>query len=896
LRRPLRTSLLSLLLCTCALAPSLVAQLEPASTGGLAALDQELRMLGHYRRVLVVGAHPDDEDTELLTVLARGMGAEAAYLSLNRGEGGQNLIGPELGEALGLIRTEELLAARRLDGARQYFTRAYDFGYSKTLDETWAQWPRDTILKDVVRIVRRFRPQVMVSIFRGGPRDGHGQHQAAGWVAREAFAVAGDSTRFPELLREEGLQPWAPLKLYRSARYDTAATTIVLEGGTLDPVLGKSYHQIAMASRSLHRSQDMGQIQAIGPSPVRLSLLEDRTAGDSADSARGLFAGIDTTLDAMPTRAGRSGNGRDERRRFSARVDSARTLLHPGGLRAVAAVLRRAERDLSPDADDGRAHLLFSTIEQSDQRRHLERAMGLASGLVLDAVADDDRVLPGQPVGVDVSLWNAGSDTVRLDGGVVPSALWHVEGEPPGETTLPPGGIQRTGFTVLPDSAAPFSIPYFLRRPRTGSMYDWSVTTAVERGEPFGAPEPMARVVRLDAGGDLSREVSLRLNDQALGEVRRPLTVVPRVDVKLDPATDLWSLLVPGTHRFTVTLTHGARDTTVGRVRLQLPSGWPAVASRPFRLAGEDEHESFVFDVRLPKGAAPGTVTIGAEARDSAGEAWSTGLYMVDYPHIRPRSYAREALADVHLAELALPRVAAVGYIRGASDEVPEALQRAGLPVTLIDHRTLDRGDLDRFDAIIVGPRAYETDSTLVENNARLLEYARQGGLVIVQYQQHRFFERGYPPLPMTVGGPPLPAEADSVATPGGSSEATTPVLPVSHDRVTDETAPVRPLAGDDPVLSRPNRLTDADWEGWIQERGLYFARSWDPGYRPVLETHDPGEAPLQGGLLVAGVGKGTYVYTGLSFFRQLPAGVPGAFRLFANLLALAVPTPARSR
>jgi LmbE family N-acetylglucosaminyl deacetylase len=251
--------------------------------------------------VLVIGAHPDDEDTELLTVLVRGMGAEAAYLSLNRGEGGQNLIGPELGEALGLIRTEELLAARRLDGARQYFTRAYDFGFSKTLDETWVQWPRDTVLKDVVRIVRRFRPQVLVSIFRGNPRDGHGQHQAAGWVTREAFEVAGDSTRFPELLREEGLQPWTPLKLYRSARFDTAATTLVLDGGTLDPAVGKSYHQIAMAGRSLHRSQDMGQLQAIGPSPVRLALLQER---GQADSTAGFFAGVDTTLDAMPRREG----------------------------------------------------------------------------------------------------------------------------------------------------------------------------------------------------------------------------------------------------------------------------------------------------------------------------------------------------------------------------------------------------------------------------------------------------------------------------------------------------------------------------------------------------------------------------------------------------------------
>src|SRR5689334_23030771 len=253
-------------------------------------------MLGHYKRVLMIGAHPDDEDTELLTLLVRGMGVEAAYLSLNRGEGGQNLIGPELGEALGLLRSEELLSARRLDGARQYFTRAYDFGFSKTLDDTWAHWPRDTILKDVVRAIRRFRPQIVVSIFSGTPRDGHGQHQAAGWAAQEAFRAAGDSTRFPELAREDGLRPWTPLKLYRSTRFDTAATTVTLEGGALDRSAGLSFHQIAMAGRSLHRSQDMGRIQNLGRSPVRLALIADRT-GAGGD---GLFSGVDTVTGALP--------------------------------------------------------------------------------------------------------------------------------------------------------------------------------------------------------------------------------------------------------------------------------------------------------------------------------------------------------------------------------------------------------------------------------------------------------------------------------------------------------------------------------------------------------------------------------------------------------------------
>jgi LmbE family N-acetylglucosaminyl deacetylase len=382
LRLPLASSIVIAALSSLG-AGRLCAQLEPPGTGGVVALEHELRMLGHYQRVLMIGAHPDDEDTELLTVLVRGMGAEAAYLSLNRGEGGQNLIGPELGEALGLIRTEELLAARRLDGARQYFTRAYDFGYAKTLEETWEQWPRDTILKDVVRIIRRFRPQIVVSIFSGLLRDGHGQHQAAGWVAREAFAAAGDSTRFAELAREEGLRPWAPLKLYRSTRFDTTATTLTLDAGVLDRAVGKSYHQIAMAGRSLHRSQDMGQLQRVGPSQVRLALEEDRTG----EGRGGLFAGIDTTLAAMPWRDAPGTDGPAARRRFAARADSARTALGTGAYRRVIALLDRGKRDLLPQADDSRAQMLFSTPEQADQRRHTERALGIAAGLVADALA-----------------------------------------------------------------------------------------------------------------------------------------------------------------------------------------------------------------------------------------------------------------------------------------------------------------------------------------------------------------------------------------------------------------------------------------------------------------------------------------------------------------------------
>jgi LmbE family N-acetylglucosaminyl deacetylase len=875
------------------LASSVAAQLEPPSSGGAVALDQELRMLGHYKRVLMIGAHPDDEDTELLTILVRGMGTEAAYLSLNRGEGGQNLIGPELGEALGLLRTEELLAARHLDGARQYFTRAYDFGFSKSMDETWQHWPREEILKDVVRMVRKFRPQIIVSIFSGTPKDGHGQHQAAGWAAREAFRVAGDSLRFPELAGE-GLVPWTPLKFYRSARFDSGATTLTIEGGVLDRAVGKSFHQIAMAGRSLHRSQDMGQLQQIGPSKVRLALIEDRT-GKGAD---GLFAGIDTALAAMPLGERRIVGGsaasvvRSDSpaalRRYQARIDSLRNALPLDRSRARA-LLTRAKRDLEESvAGTGRADTLerrrYYTrgIELGDQQAHLNAVSADLSHVVFDALVDDDRVVAGQPLRWMLSTWNAAAEPHSVEMSAtecIPLAECHAPAAPV-DHRIDPGEIQTdtVDFKVLEEQ--PYTTPYFLRAPREGDLYVWPsqtknhVLAPPPYGDPFEAPEFGGSAELTSQGSDSAEadfwsEAGFRIVDQARGEIRRPVTVVPRVDVKLDPGTELWPLNSTLPHRFTVTLTHGARDSTFGTLTLQVPPGWPRVPPQRFAFTQEDERETFAFDVRPPVRLRPGVLELKAVARDQGGTAYDVGLYVVDYPHIHARSYARPSRAVLQVAPLVLPRLSRVGYIRGAADRVPEALQSVGIPITLLNAAALGQGDLSRYDAIVVGSRAYEVDSALVENNRRLLDYAQRGGLVILQYQQQQYFKGGFAPYPMQVGG----------LSPSGTM--------VVHDRVTDENAPVQMIVPGHPLVVTPNRLGPNDWKGWVQERGLYFARSWDRHYRPILRMNDPGEQPLSGGLLVASVGKGTYVYTGLSFFRQLPAGVPGAFRLFANLLAL---------
>ncbi|HLB55468.1 MAG TPA: PIG-L family deacetylase, partial [Gemmatimonadales bacterium] len=371
------------------------------STGGIAVLHQAERMLGHTKRVLLIGAHPDDEDTELLTTLVRGEGAEAAYLSLSRGEGGQNLIGPELGEALGLIRTEELLAARALDGARQYFTRAFDFGFSKTIEETARFWPRDSVLKDVVRIVRRFRPQIIIGTFTGTPRDGHGQHQMSGWVAEEAFRVAGDPNRFPELMRQEGLGPWTPVKFYRSARFTAGPATVTLNGGVLDLDIGQSYRQIAMRGRSLHRSQDMGVLQEAGPSEVRLTLV-----GGEGDGGDKLWSGVDTAAGPLPG----------------------------------------------------------ESIEARDRHRHAAIAAAIRTGLVFDATGQDGRLVPGQRVMVRLTAWNAGAQPATVEMELLAPSAWRVTQCPSPRVRIEPGNVAVCEVEVEVAGAAQFSSPYFLWR------------------------------------------------------------------------------------------------------------------------------------------------------------------------------------------------------------------------------------------------------------------------------------------------------------------------------------------------------------------------------------------------------------------------------------------------
>lgn len=844
--------LLALPLLAAPLAAQLGGVLEPPTTGGLPVLLQELRMLGHHKRVLMIGAHPDDEDTQFLVLLTRREGAEAAYLSLTRGEGGQNLIGTELGPALGILRTEELLAARRVDGAQQFFSRAYDFGFSKTLDDTWAHWPKDSVLKDVVRIVRRFRPQIIVSVFSGTPIDGHGQHQAAGWAAQEAFRAAADPARFPELATEEGLQPWAPTKLYLEAWFNPAAATLTVDGGEIEKLSGKTYHQLAMAGRSLHRSQDMGQLQDFGSSPSRLTFKAVR--GGTADPGDGwgaFWSGVDTSLAASPAHFQALADARAAAGRDPVLVDEA---------------LRRAQDALAGSA---------STADPAwaDYLDHLATARAVASWVLVDVIAEHARATAGSTLGVDLVARNAGARmTDQLSGRI------DLRGRPlfwtAADGSLAPGQTMQQHQQVrIPADWTP-TTPYYLRHPRRGDLYNWDVDPSL-RGLPVDPPEIWAGLVQpardpahLGTLLEFGRVASERIRDQAYGEIRHPVVIVPRVSVKITPEVAVIRNSAQGEARtvaIDVTLEHGAADTTAGTVQLDLPAGWPRPTPAPFRLIGEGNSVHVPFRVTIPPNAPVGQVELRATAVDEAGRRYDVGAFAVEYSHIRARQYTRPATARIEVVELNSPQVRLVGYVRGAADRIPEALLAAGLNVTVLDSATLTTGDLRRYDAIVVGPRAYEVDSALVRNNDRLLEYARNGGRLIVQYQQGVFIQGEFAPFPVTQGSP--------------------------ADRVTDEHSPVVMLGARAdrsslaPEFRTPNAIGPEDWDGWIQDRALYCLRSWDSRYASLLALNDPGEQPIGGCMLEAPLGRGTYLYTGLAFFRELPAGVPGAYRLFFNLL-----------
>jgi len=842
---------------------------------GLVATGLLLRQMDGVKRVLMIAAHPDDEDTSLLTTLARGWGAETGYLALTRGDGGQNLIGPELWEGLGIVRTGELVAARELDGGRQFFTRAFDYGFSKSADEALSLWPREELLEDVVLAVRRFRPHVIVSVFSGTPADGHGQHQAAGIMAREAFDAAGDPARFPEQLAR-GLEAWTPSKLYQSSRRRFSQQgagiddgSIDIETGTLDPLLGRSLLQLSMESRSQHRSQDMGAAQPAGPRLTGIILVDSRVE----ERGEGIFAGIDTTIvglaDRVPTGQRAAVRGALEAYRESVARAKAEIGMDPQ--RIAPHLMEAAAHLAAARSAGGTASEREFTTAIAAKSEVVDKAIMAATGISFTVRSSDDLLVPGEMVEVTAQLWNGGGHRLSL-----PTAMLRT---PPGWTVSEPSveGVAVDG-TVGPASLvtwhyqvgvppdARLSRLYYLESPRDGARYRWPAGEPELWGRPGNPPlvEGSARFSFTADATSQMRSLSTPWRfvgvDPAFGEFEKPVLVVPEVSVAVSPAGVTWPQGQSTARDVSVVVRSESMSGSRGDVTISAPTGWTvSPASQPFDLAEAGAERSMTFALRPAATVAAGRHTFQVVATTSDGRRFDEGYSLIDYEHIERTALFTDAEATVSVVPVQVRDGLRVGYIMGSGDDGPEAIRQMGASVELLDAARVRDGDFSGFTTVVLGVRAYETRPDLQAAAAQLLDFARQGGTVIVQYNRGPLGSLA--PYDMQVGrGSP---------------------------RVADETAAMQMLLPDSPLFTSPNRIVQADFDDWVQERGLYFASEWDERYTPVLELHDDGEEPRYGSTLVAPVGEGIFVYSALSFFRQWAGQVPGAYRLFANLISL---------
>ncbi len=805
---------------------------------GETAIRERLDGLTTLGSVMMIGAHPDDENTALLAYFARGRHLRTAYLSLTRGEGGQNSIGSEQGDALGILRTQELLAARRIDGAEQYFTRAIDFGFSKTAEKTLMKWPREKVLADIVWNIRRFRPDVIILRFSGTPRDGHGQHQVSAILGREAFSAAADPSIYADQL--QWVQPWQARRLMYNVISFTAeqereaaklADRVEVDVGQYDPVLGYSYGEIAGMSRSQHRSQGMGAPQQKGSMKNYLVTV----AGDWA--ARDPFDDIQTTWERVPGGSAIGGKLNQARAAFAP--------AHPEGLLTPLAEVRPLIAAIKDPLAD---HKL----------KELDETMALCAALSLEASADRYAAFPAGSVKINVTALVRAPARVTLLG----VDLTGADASAVATAVLMPNQPSHYSFTVHLPPDQPYSQPYWLTEPKDGWLY--TVPDARDIGNPENPPVLQAhfrvRVAGIDL--DLTRPVEHRYLDHIDGESARPLAIVPPVGLNItEPA-----LVFPDANvqRIEVLVKANA-PRAAGDVELSAPAGWRVEpASQHFELTATGQQTATMFTVAPPASDAQGelrAVAIVGDARIAAGTE------VIEYPHIPAQTLfppAETKLVRTDIQTLAKT----VGYVTGAGDEEPDAIRHLGAQVTLLSPDDLMKSDLSRFDAIVTGVRAWNTRPDLRTNYQRLFDYAQNGGTVVVQYNVP---EGGF------FGGDPAVLEHV------GPYPITT-----SRDRVTVEEAPVTFPDPQNPLLHLPNPITERDFQGWVQERGLNFASDWDPRYQTVLESHDPGEDPHPGGELYLRFGKGVYIFTAYSWFRELPAGVPGAYRLFANMISAA--------
>lgn len=851
---------------------------------GAVALDQAVRGITTTARVLVIGAHPDDEDTQLLAHLARGRQVHVAYLSLTRGDGGQNLIGNELGEGLGAIRTEELLAARRLDGAQQFFSRAYDFGFSKNAEETFRQWDREQLTADVVRVIRSYRPQVVIAVWSGTRADGHGHHEAAGLLARDGFEAAADTVRFPVATNGRA---WTPLKLYRGAWARALTPTLTFDVGAYDPVLGRSPAELAAASRSMHRSQGQGGLERRGVIMSRLTRELTRVnEATPATAELSIFDGIDTTV-------ARLGAVRAEAR------DAMAAAIAAADLAQRSLDLRRPHLVVQPLADAVaalervRAAAPRCTLIPRRPRRAPEGAPLACPPAELDLDAAVDRMLARariallEAAGVAIEV-TAARELLAFADSMPAQVTVHNRGRVP----ITVSRVEMTGMRpltlapveLLPDSS--FTLersmlglvdhrPWWLGG-REGAMFadnrspeDGAARISYGVDAPLVPSVALAEDVRrisdtrvtLTIGGATSAffagELMFRAADPVMGEQWKPAGGVPPITVELDRGLEWVRADHPLDRRIRVQLrSHTSRERRLA-LKYLLPRGLRVEGVPDSIVLAPGETRELFVRLRGTLPAGRHEFGIGAE---SEGSTYTEGFRDILYEHIRPIRLYRSSALYLQAAAVTVPRSLVVAYVAGVSDAVAPALAGLDIPIVVLTPAELALLDLTRYSTVVIGPRAYEANPELATQNARLLEWVRTGGTLVVQYGQFEMARPGMTPYPIAFTRPAA--------------------------RVTIETAPVRVLDATSRLLTWPNRLTAGDWSEWVQERALYMPSTIDDRYRTPLAMNDPEEPENRGAILETTLGKGRYVYTSLSLFRQVPAGVPGSMRVLVNLLS----------
>ncbi len=857
---------------------------------GSTALWQSLKKLHTRASLIMVTAHPDDEDGGMLVYESRGQGARVALLTLNRGEGGANVMSANYFDGLGLVRTEELLAAGRYYGVDQYWTRVVDYGFSKTKAESIAKWTHDRVLYDVVRVVRMTRPLVITSVFIGEPSDGHGNHQTAGAMAQEAFKAAGDPSVFPDQIAA-GLKPWTPLKDYARTPWfgnddGKYAANVAVPEGDYDPVLGMSYVQISREGLGYQKSQTGGgtipKAGAVSSTYHRFGSVV--TARDKEDS---FFDGVDVSLMGIASlaKSGKADFLVSGLKHLNGLVESAIADFSIAQPEKIAPKLAEGWRQTEQLIQQVKASQLSDedkynlTFELDIKKAQFNNAMAQALGLSIAAIMAPEHemdprfamffgdpettrvIIPGQKFGVKVHAVNQSAGSVKLEEITIRATDgkdWSVKSSnsPNGDLAKDKPVDARFELSV-PEKAA-YTRPYFSRPDIEQSYYDISDARYLNWSLPPYPLEAWAEFRYQDVPVGVGQVVQSSKRVTGIGEVLEPLVVGPAVSINITPRAGIVPLNAK-TFVLTTSVHSNIKGAGKGNVKLDLPKGWTSKpATAEFTTQADGDELSLTFEV-MPAGLSEKPYQIAAAA-EVDGKEYREGYELTGYSGLRPYYLYRPSLLRTTGVDVKVAEGLRVGYITGSGDDVPVSLESLGIHVNFLTPNDVATTDLSRYNVILLGVRAYAAREELKTYNSRLLDYVKNGGVMIVQYNTPEY-DHDFGPYPYVMGQSP--------------------------EEVTDEASKMHILAPKNPVFLWPNPITQHDFEGWVEERGSKFLKSWDPRYEALLSTQDEGQEPQKGGLLYARYGKGVYIYNAYAFYRQLPEGAPGAFRLIANMVSL---------